>query len=63
MQDIRCENGILFGQLEDGVLEVKCRSTRCGAGPGKVVIHRFGVQPLVPLETLKFRDPVMRKGE
>jgi hypothetical protein len=40
--ELRCENGILFGLvLPDGLLEFKCRSRRCGAGPGVVVLHRF----------------------
>jgi hypothetical protein len=63
MQDVRCENDILFGYLGDGFLEVKCRSHRCGAGVGRVVIHRFHSITGVLLETRKFKDPVTRKGE
>ena len=64
MQELRCENVTLHGILiESGVLEVKCRSSYCGAGVGKVVIHRFDVATGDLLETRKFRDPVTRKGE
>jgi hypothetical protein len=63
MQELRCDNGILFGYLGDGVLDVKCRSYRCGAGVGKVVIHRFNAITGVFLETRKYKDPVTRKGE
>jgi len=63
VQELRCESGLLFGLLGDGVLDVKCRSVFCGAGTGKVVIHRFSATTGVLLETRKFKDPVTRKGE
>jgi hypothetical protein len=61
--ELRCEHRILFGYLEDGVLEVKCRSERCGARPGVVVIHRFSTETGDLLETLRFRDPALKRKE
>lgn len=62
-EQLRCPNQILFGELdhEDGVLEVKCRSKRCGAAPGKVILHRFSTHTGNFLETKVFRDPKQRK--
>jgi hypothetical protein len=59
--ELRCENGIKFGDLNDGVIEVKCRSSRCGHGVGSVVIHRFDSLSGELLETKRFRDPANRK--
>ena len=55
--ELRCSNGILFGILDEGFVEVKCRSRRCGSEPGVVVIHRFSTVTGLLLQTLKFRDP------
>ena len=53
--DLRCENGIKFGEITPDFFEVKCRSKRCGAVAGVVVLHRFshdgGLQ-----QTLRFKD-------
>jgi hypothetical protein len=61
--DLRCDNGILFGQIlpEEGLLEVKCRSRRCGHGDGEVVLHRFDLQTGELQGTLKFKQPAIRK--
>jgi hypothetical protein len=61
--ELRCENQILFGYLDDGVVKVKCRSARCGAQKGAVIIHRFDVHSGILLSTLKFKDPATRKEE
>lgn len=53
--DLRCENGIKFGEVTRGFFEVKCRSKRCGAEPGVVVLHRFSHEGGLQ-QTLKFRD-------
>lgn len=59
---VRCDNGILFGYLEDGVLEVKCKSDRCADRQrGVVVIHRFDVVSGDLLATSRYRDPATRK--
>jgi hypothetical protein len=56
VEELRCDNKILFGHLAAGVLEVKCRSGRCGAGPGVVVIHRFSTVTGDLINTRRFRD-------
>jgi hypothetical protein len=55
--ELRCGNGIKFGELLDEVLEVKCRSARCGAGRGIVVIHSFDLATGKLTGTDRFRDP------
>ena len=62
--ELRCDNGIKFGELfpEDETLEVKCRSTRCGAGPGVIVIHSFDVRTGKMVGTETFREPAMTRG-
>jgi hypothetical protein len=62
MHELRCDNGILFGILEGSVLEVKCRSRRCGYETGVVVIHRFRLETgdLVGT-TQRYKDPKWRK--
>lgn len=55
--ELRCPHGIKFAVLTDGIIEVKCRSSRCGAGPGIVVLHRFDALTGEMIETLRFRDP------
>lgn len=59
--DLRCNNGILFGTLEDGVLEVKCRSRRCGHEAGSVVLHRFDLTTGELKGTLMFKNPAEKK--
>lgn len=59
--EIRCENGIKFGEVVDGILEVKCRSSRCGHSAGVVVIHRFSLETGDFLETKRFKDITSRK--
>ena len=56
MANLRC-NGKLHGILEDKVLEVKCNSKFCGAGPGVVVLHLFSTESGALLETKFFKDP------
>jgi hypothetical protein len=55
--EFRCDNRILFGRMIDGLLDVKCRSSRCGAEPGIVVIHRFDIHTGMVIETRRFKDP------
>lgn len=61
--ELRCDNGILFGIVEGRVLEVKCRSRRCGHEAGSVVIHRFDLTTGNLQGTLKFKDPSTKKKE
>jgi hypothetical protein len=60
--ELRCDNHILFGRVIDGLLDVKCRSNRCGAATGVVVIHRFDIHTGRIIETKRFKDPAYRKG-
>lgn len=61
-KELRCPNGILFGTFDDGIIEVKCRSARCGARAGVVILHRFDIHNLdVPLVTMVFQDPINLK--
>lgn len=61
--DLRCPNGIKFAVLTDEYVEFKCRSTRCGAEAGVVVLHRFSLRTGDLIKTLRFREPVPGKGQ
>ena len=64
MIELRCDHKILHGVLEPGVaIEIKCRSSRCGATPGVVVIHRYSVITGELLETKRFRAIETRRKE
>lgn len=60
--ELRCSSSILHGVIEDGVLEVLCKSNRCGKESGVVVLHRFNVETGKLIETKKYKDPT-RKGK
>lgn len=62
MTDLRCDNLILFGVVDENVLEVKCRSSRCGAGKGVVVLHRFDIVTGRLLSTNRYRNPTRRNA-
>jgi hypothetical protein len=55
--ELRCDTRILFGILEEDILEVKCRSQRCGAGDGVVVLHRFSISTGQLIGTNQYRNP------
>lgn len=57
--ELRCENGIKFGELfpDDEIVEMKCRSARCGAKAGLIVIHGFDVHTGKLVGTDIFREP------
>ena len=57
--DLRCDNKIKFGELfpELDCIDVKCRSNRCGAEKGTVVIHRFNVKTGQLVMTQLFSEP------
>lgn len=62
--ELRCENGIKFGEVvgdANGIIEVKCRSSRCGHRSGVVVLHRFSLETGNLLNTRLFRDITSRK--
>lgn len=59
--DLRCDHIKFAEVIVPGVIEVKCRSARCGASPEKVVIHRFDVLKMELVETRTFKNPKFRK--
>jgi hypothetical protein len=59
--ELRCPNRKLFGIIDDGVIEVKCNSNRCGARSGVVILHRFDIHTGNFLETKVFLDPSTMK--
>lgn len=66
MKELRCPNNIKFGDLFEDfngrpVLEVKCRSSRCGAASGVVVLHRFHAITGDLIETKMYAEPKVRK--
>lgn len=54
--DVRCEHK-KHGEIDDGLLEVKCDSRFCGAGPGIVVLHQFDASSGKLMKTMKFKNP------
>lgn len=59
--EIRCTNRIMFGKLSQGILEVKCKSNRCGARKGNVVLHQFSTITGKLLDTKVYKDPTFNK--
>lgn len=55
--DLRCEFIKHAELISPGVVEFKCRSKFCGAGPGIVVLHRFDAITGELLSTNTYRDP------
>ena len=62
MTELRCDTK-LHGVLHDGILEIKCRSNRCGAGPDVVVLHQFNILTGELIKTLTFREPRIREHQ
>lgn len=56
--DLRCGNK-KHGEIENGVLEIKCNSRFCGAESGVIVLHRWDISTGNPrfIETLIFKEP------
>lgn len=54
--DLRCEH-LKHAELNDGVIEFKCRSQFCGARSGVIVIHRFDALTGESLGTQRFAEP------
>lgn len=63
--ELRCDNGIKFGELFPDLARVafKCRSGRCGAERGVIVIHEFDLLTGKMVGTDRYRDPVMTVEE
>lgn len=60
MPELRCSSRIHGVLTADGHLEVKCRSSKCGARRGVVVMHYFDLSNMELVETKKFKDPVLK---
>lgn len=58
MMELRCDfklHGIV--DLDEEVVEFRCRSTMCGYRPGVIVLHKFDLHTGKMVDTLVFRDP------
>ena len=66
-QELRC-GGTMHGILSEDHkhLEVKCKTRKCGAWPGVVVIHTFDLSTGKLVKTERYSDPLRatspRKG-
>lgn len=58
--ELRCDKR-LHGVLEEGVLEISCRSKFCGHRDGVVVIHKFDTVTGELIETKFYRDPTKHR--
>jgi hypothetical protein len=56
-QDLRCEFIKHAELVSPGIIEFKCRSKKCGHGPGVVVLHKFNAMTGEMIGTDRFRDP------
>ena len=54
--EIRCDHK-KFGEIDDGVITIKCQSKFCGASPGIVVLHLFDSSGVL-IRTERFRNPI-----
>jgi hypothetical protein len=54
--ELRCGSKKFGELLDDDVIEIKCSSKFCGAGPGVIVLHQFDRQGKL-IETRKLADP------
>jgi hypothetical protein len=57
--ELRCDSGRLHGYVIEasGILEVSCRSTRCGKKIGVVVVHRFNLSSGQVISTRLYSEP------
>lgn len=57
MIELRCPSK-MFGILTDeGLLEVKCNSARCGHDSATVVLHYFDPATMLLKETKTYKEP------
>jgi hypothetical protein len=58
--EVRCPSGDLHFKVIDGDrIEIKCTNKRCTGG-NTVVLHRYSIPDGVLIETLRFKDPIVR---
>lgn len=62
MKELKCSSGRLLGNVDEGVIEISCRSTRCGKEPGVTVVHCFDVNTGELIRTRRFAQPTLTKG-
>lgn len=55
--ELRCDHKMHGELLGQGILEIKCGSSFCGAAPGIVVLHRFDIHSGKMVETRRFKNP------
>lgn len=60
--DLRCGNGILHGVLDEGTVEFRCRSAKCGHMAGVIVLHKFNVTTGELVKTSVFAEPIERSN-
>jgi hypothetical protein len=61
--ELRCHAKLHGIVVSPGVLEIACRSDRCGWRPGKVVLHRFEVETGKLLGTREYKTIDMQVRE
>lgn len=61
--EVRCPSRIHAVLTDEGLLEVKCKSSHCGAGRGTVVLHYFDpvTWRLVRTQTFLAPEPLFKK--
>ena len=55
--ELRCPVKLLGRVTDDGLVELKCNSSRCGHERGVVVLHYFDPTTGLLKSTEKYRDP------
>lgn len=63
--DLKCPHRARHAVLypEENFVEMKCDRSHCGAGRGRVVLHRWNLTTGEPMETLRFAEPPRRKEQ
>lgn len=57
MTELRCPSRLHGILLDNAVIEVKCRNSRCGAQAGVVVLHHFDAHTGQLIDTKRYSDP------
>lgn len=58
--ELRCTSRLHGILTEEGLLEIKCRSSKCGARKGVVVMHYFDPETWELKDTRHFQDPITK---
>lgn len=62
MKEMKCKSGRLLGTLDIGIVEIACRSAKCGKEPGVTVVHRFDAHTGELIDTHRYTQPTLTKG-